>query len=66
MTPSKSENRQFLRPEVTSSHEKLFSVFLDQFTLPEDFMKIRPDVLDKSSKIKNDNNSKEKETEEKH
>ena len=64
MTPSKSENRQYLGPEVTSSHEKLFSVFLDQFyTIPVNFMKIRPGVLEKSSKIKK-NNNKEKETEE--
>ena len=32
MTPSKSENRHYLRPEVTSSHEKLFSAKLKQYT----------------------------------
>ena len=34
------------------------------YTIPENFMKIRPGVLEKSSKKKNNNNSKEKETEE--
>ena len=33
------------------------------YTIPENFMKIRPGVLEKSSKIKK-NNNKEKETEE--
>ena len=30
-TPVKSENRKYLGPEVISSHEKLFSVFLDKY-----------------------------------
>ena len=65
MTPSKSGNRHFLGPEVTSSHEFFFfGLSTPIYTIPENFMKIRPGVLKKSSKIKNNNNSKEKETEE--
>ena len=42
----------------------IFGLFTPIYTNPENFMKIRPGVLEKSSKIKNNINSKKKETEE--
>ena len=42
----------------------IFGLSRPIYTIPENFMKIRPGVLEKSSKKKNNNNSKEKETEE--
>ena len=56
MTPSKSENRHYLRPKVTSSHENQAKAI---YTIPENFMKFRSGVLEKSSKKKK---KKEKET----
>ena len=43
----------------------IFGLSRTIYTIPENFMKIRPNVWEISSKIKkNNNNSKEKETEE--
>ena len=53
-----------IRKLSISQSGSIFGISRSRYTIPENFMKIRPGVLEKSSKIKNNNNSKEKETEE--